>query len=39
MTRVLVAHAGKHGSTAEIAQAVADELGDCGIDAECRGAG
>jgi menaquinone-dependent protoporphyrinogen oxidase len=39
MTRVLVAHAGKHGSTAEIAQAIAEELSRQGIEAECRRAG
>ncbi len=39
MTHVLVAHASKRGSTAEIAQAIADELGNAGLDVDCRAAG
>lgn len=39
MTRVLVAYASKRGSTSEIAQAVADELGRAGLEADCRDAG
>lgn len=34
--RVLVAHAGKYGSTAEIAEAVAASLADGGLDVDCR---
>jgi menaquinone-dependent protoporphyrinogen oxidase len=37
--RVLVAFASKHGSTAEIAEAVADELRRNGLHADCRPAG
>jgi menaquinone-dependent protoporphyrinogen oxidase len=37
--RVLVTFASKHGSTAEIADAVADELGRHGLEADCRPAG
>jgi menaquinone-dependent protoporphyrinogen oxidase len=37
--RVLVAFAGKHGATAEIAEAIADELRGAGLDVECRPAG
>jgi menaquinone-dependent protoporphyrinogen oxidase len=36
---VLVAHASKHGSTAEIAQAVADTLRQAGLDVDCRAVG
>ena len=36
MTCVLVAYATKHGSTAEIAQAITEELTRQGIDADCR---
>ncbi|MGO9322055.1 MAG: flavodoxin domain-containing protein [Solirubrobacteraceae bacterium] len=39
MTHVLVAHASKRGSTAEIAQAIADELGKAGLEVDCRAAG
>jgi menaquinone-dependent protoporphyrinogen oxidase len=39
MKRVLVAYASKRGSTAEIAQAIAEELRRDGLDAECRQAG
>jgi menaquinone-dependent protoporphyrinogen oxidase len=39
MTRVLVAHAGKHGSTAEIAEAICAELRTRGLDADVRPAG
>jgi menaquinone-dependent protoporphyrinogen oxidase len=39
MTRVLVAHASKRGSTAEIAQAIAEELREAGLDVDCRAAG
>lgn len=35
MTRVLVTYASKHGSTAEIAEAIADELKERNIDADC----
>ena len=35
MIRVLVAYASKHGSTAEIAQAISEELTRQGIDADC----
>jgi menaquinone-dependent protoporphyrinogen oxidase len=37
--RILVAHASKRGSTAEIAEAVAEELRKAGLDAECRESG
>ncbi len=37
--KVLVAHASKRGSTAEIAEAVADELRKGGLDADCRESG
>jgi menaquinone-dependent protoporphyrinogen oxidase len=39
MTRVLVAYASKHGSTAEIAEAVAEELRRHGFSADCLEAG
>jgi menaquinone-dependent protoporphyrinogen oxidase len=39
MTRVLVAHASKRGSTAEIAEAIADELRQAGLDVDCKTAG
>jgi menaquinone-dependent protoporphyrinogen oxidase len=39
MTRVLVAHGSKHGSTAEIAAAIADALRECGLETECKAAG
>jgi menaquinone-dependent protoporphyrinogen oxidase len=39
MTRVLVAYGSKHGSTAEIAEAIADTLRTHGIDADCLQAG
>jgi len=39
MTHVLGAHAAKRGSTAEIAQAIADELAKAGLEVDCRAAG
>ncbi len=39
MRHVLVAHASKRGSTAEIAQAIAEELRHAGLDVDCRAAG
>jgi menaquinone-dependent protoporphyrinogen oxidase len=39
MPRVLVAYATKHGSTTEIAYAIAEELGRHQLDADCRRAG
>jgi menaquinone-dependent protoporphyrinogen oxidase len=39
MPRVLVAYASKHGSTAEIAEAVAEELRRDGFEADCLEAG
>ena len=39
MTRVLVAYATKHGSTAEIAYAIAEELRRQELEVECRRAG
>ena len=39
MTRVLVTFGSKHGATAEIADAVAETLCSCGLDAQCVGAG
>jgi len=36
MTRVLVVHASKHGSTAEIAAAIAEGLRDAGLDVDCE---
>lgn len=38
MTHVLVAHASKRGSTAEIAQAIAEVLREAGLDVDCRAA-
>jgi menaquinone-dependent protoporphyrinogen oxidase len=38
MSRVLVAYASKHGSTAEIAKAIAEQLRDCGHTADCQAA-
>ena len=38
MSRVLVAYASKHGATAEIAQAIADEIERHGVEADCRAA-
>jgi menaquinone-dependent protoporphyrinogen oxidase len=35
MTRVLVTYASKHGSTGEIAEAIAEELRQKGLDADC----
>jgi len=39
MTRVLVAYGSKHGSTAEIAEAITATLRDTGLYADCRPAG
>jgi len=39
MTHVLVAHASKRGSTAEIARVIAEELRHAGLDVDCRAAG
>ena len=35
MSKVLVAYASKHGATAEIATAVADEIGRHGVEVDC----
>lgn len=35
MKTVLVAYASKRGSTAEIAEAIADKLRECGLDVDC----
>ena len=37
--RVLVAYGSSHGSTAEIAEAIADELRQAGLEADCLDAG
>ena len=37
--RVLVAHASKRGSTAQIADAIADTLRESGLEVDCRDAG
>jgi menaquinone-dependent protoporphyrinogen oxidase len=39
MTTVLVTFASKHGSTAEIADAIAETLCECGLQADCMKAG
>ena len=39
MTNVLVAYASKHGSTEEIAEAIAASLRECGLAADCVAAG
>jgi menaquinone-dependent protoporphyrinogen oxidase len=39
MPKVLVAYASKHGSTAEIAQAIAATLRESGLDVDCLDAG
>jgi menaquinone-dependent protoporphyrinogen oxidase len=39
VTHVLVAYGSKHGATAEIADAIAQELRGAGLDADCRPAG
>lgn len=39
MAKVLVAYASKHGSTAEIAAAVAEDLGQAGLSVDCVATG
>ena len=39
MSRVLVAYGSRHGSTAEIAEAIAATLREAGLAVDCRKAG